>query len=98
MKNRSLAALGSLRKTKGPASPLFVTKTNDAVTRHRLIRITPPPHVDGTAHRNISQEPNMPHLRFDLIEGRSEHELKNLLDAAHKSILAAFGVPERDRH
>ena len=40
----------------------------------------------------------MPHLRFDLIEGRSEHELKTLLDAAHKSILAAFGVPERDRY
>ena len=40
----------------------------------------------------------MPLLRFDLIEGRSESELKTLLDAAHRAMLAAFGVPERDRY
>ena len=40
----------------------------------------------------------MPLLRFDLIEGRSEAELKALLDAAHRAMLAAFGVPERDRY
>lgn len=40
----------------------------------------------------------MPLLRFDLIEGRSEAELKSLLDAAHRAMLAAFGVPERDRY
>lgn len=40
----------------------------------------------------------MPLLRFDLVEGRSEAELKALLDAAHRAMLAAFGVPERDRY
>jgi hypothetical protein len=40
----------------------------------------------------------MPLLRFDLIEGRSEAELKTLLDAAHRAMLEAFGVPERDRY
>jgi len=40
----------------------------------------------------------MPLLRFDVIEGRSEAELKALLDAAHRAMLAAFGVPERDRY
>ncbi|MBC8012468.1 MAG: tautomerase family protein [Methyloceanibacter sp.] len=40
----------------------------------------------------------MPLLRFDLIEGRSEAELKALLDAAHRAMLAAFGVPPRDRY
>jgi hypothetical protein len=40
----------------------------------------------------------MPLLRFDLIEGRSEIELKTLLDAAHRAMLAAFDVPERDRY
>ena len=40
----------------------------------------------------------MPLLRFDLIEGRSEAELKALLDAAHRAMLAAFKVPERDRY
>ncbi|MCC7252546.1 tautomerase family protein [Hyphomicrobium sp.] len=40
----------------------------------------------------------MPLLRFDLIEGRSKSELKALLDAAHRAMLAAFEVPERDRY
>lgn len=40
----------------------------------------------------------MPLLRFDLIEGRTDAELKALLDAAHRAMLAAFGVPERDRY
>jgi len=40
----------------------------------------------------------MPLLRFDLIEGRSKSELRTLLDAAHRAMLAAFKVPERDRY
>ena len=40
----------------------------------------------------------MPLLRFDLIAGRSDEELKTLLDAAHRAMLAAFKVPERDRY
>ena len=40
----------------------------------------------------------MPLLQFDLIEGRSERELKTLLDAAHRAVLTAFKVPERDRY
>ncbi|MEQ1715445.1 MAG: tautomerase family protein [Hyphomicrobium sp.] len=40
----------------------------------------------------------MPLLRFDLIEGRSDAELKTLLDAAHRAMLAAFKVPARDRY
>jgi phenylpyruvate tautomerase PptA (4-oxalocrotonate tautomerase family) len=40
----------------------------------------------------------MPLLRFDLIEGRSPPALQALLDATHKTVLAAFGVPARDRY
>jgi phenylpyruvate tautomerase PptA (4-oxalocrotonate tautomerase family) len=40
----------------------------------------------------------MPLIRVDVIEGRSEEELKALLDAAHRAMLAAFCVPERDRY
>ena len=40
----------------------------------------------------------MPLLRFDLIEGRSDAELETLLDAAHRAMLEAFQVPERDRY
>ena len=40
----------------------------------------------------------MPLLRIDLYEGRSDSELKDLLDAVHRAMLAAFMVPERDRY
>lgn len=40
----------------------------------------------------------MPLLQFDVIQGRSESELKTLLDAAHRAVLSAFKVPERDRY
>ena len=40
----------------------------------------------------------MPLLRIDVIQGRSKGELKELLDAIHGAMLAAFKVPERDRY
>ena len=39
----------------------------------------------------------MPLVRFDAIEGRSQEEVKRLLDAAHRALLTAFKVPSRDR-
>lgn len=32
----------------------------------------------------------MPLLTFDLIEGRTEQEIRTLLDAAHRAVLRAF--------
>ena len=40
----------------------------------------------------------MPLLRIDVIEGRSEAELRELLDAIHCAMLAAFKTPQRDRY
>ncbi|WP_053144883.1 tautomerase family protein [Erwinia billingiae] len=40
----------------------------------------------------------MPLLQFDVIQGRSESEMRTLLDAAHRAVLAAFKVPTRDRY
>lgn len=40
----------------------------------------------------------MPLLRIDLLEGRSDAELKALLDAVHRGMVAAFQVPESDRY
>lgn len=40
----------------------------------------------------------MPLIRFDLIEGRDKQELRALLDAAHRAVVKAFGVPEKDRY
>src|ERR1700683_5293526 len=43
-------------------------------------------------------ESSMPLLRIDVIEGRSAAEVKELLDAIHCAMLAAFKEPERDRY
>jgi hypothetical protein len=40
----------------------------------------------------------MPLIRFDTIEGRTDAEITNLLDAAHRAVLTAFAVPQRDRY
>ncbi|MBG9792550.1 tautomerase [Paenibacillus dendritiformis] len=40
----------------------------------------------------------MPMLRFDVIEGRNEQELRQLLDAAHEAMVEAFDVPYNDRY
>ena len=40
----------------------------------------------------------MPLLRFDVLEGRNADQISTLLDAAHRAVLSAFGVPARDRY
>jgi phenylpyruvate tautomerase PptA (4-oxalocrotonate tautomerase family) len=40
----------------------------------------------------------MPLLRFDVVKGRTDAELKAMLDAAHRAVLSAFNVPARDRY
>ena len=40
----------------------------------------------------------MPLVRFDLIKGRTDKEIADLLDAAHEAMLEAFRVPVRDRY
>lgn len=40
----------------------------------------------------------MPLIRIDAIAGRTPEQVKQLLDAAHRAMLSAFQVPERDRY
>jgi phenylpyruvate tautomerase PptA (4-oxalocrotonate tautomerase family) len=40
----------------------------------------------------------MPFLRIDAFEGRSKQQVKDLLDAVHRSVLTALEVPVRDRY
>jgi hypothetical protein len=40
----------------------------------------------------------MPLLSFDLIEGRSEKQIKMILDVTHDVLVKSFNVPERDRY
>ena len=40
----------------------------------------------------------MPFLRFDLIEGRSDAEIRQLLDVTHDVLVETLHVPARDRY
>lgn len=40
----------------------------------------------------------MPFLRFDIEEGRTDEQIKTMLDATHRAVLKAFQVPVRDRY
>ncbi len=40
----------------------------------------------------------MPLLRFDVIEGRDDADIKKLLDTAHYAMVKAFDVPVTDRY
>jgi phenylpyruvate tautomerase PptA (4-oxalocrotonate tautomerase family) len=44
------------------------------------------------------QESHMPLMRFDLYEGRSDEELKKLLDTAHSVTVEVLKIPARDRY
>jgi hypothetical protein len=64
------------------------------------------PALDGSAVPRgftISQSQTwksvvMPLLRFDLIEGRSETEIRKILDVTHEVVLETLKVPKRDRY
>jgi Tautomerase enzyme len=40
----------------------------------------------------------MPLLRFDIIEGRSESDVRKLLDVTHGVLIETLPMPKRDRH
>ncbi|MFS8978909.1 tautomerase family protein [Cupriavidus necator] len=40
----------------------------------------------------------MPLIRFDILEGRTEEQIRHMLAASHRAMLKAFNVPDRDRY
>ncbi|WP_268800966.1 tautomerase family protein [Pseudomonas huanghezhanensis] len=40
----------------------------------------------------------MPLIRIDIVEGRSDDQIKTLLDTVHRAVVEAFEVPEGDRY
>ncbi|AWY38534.1 tautomerase family protein [Pseudomonas putida] len=40
----------------------------------------------------------MPLLKFDIIHGRTDEQLRTLLDVAHQAMVQAFDVPFSDRY
>src|SRR5687768_9584228 len=51
----------------------------------------------SATHRKKALEA-MPLINIDVIKGRSEQELRTLLDTVHQATVEAFGVPESDRY
>jgi phenylpyruvate tautomerase PptA (4-oxalocrotonate tautomerase family) len=39
----------------------------------------------------------MPLVRIDVIQGRSDDDLRRVADAIHRAIVDVYGIPERDR-
>jgi phenylpyruvate tautomerase PptA (4-oxalocrotonate tautomerase family) len=55
--------------------------------------------LPALAWANLKQgRPVMPFLRFDLIEGRSESEIRKILDVTHEVVLETLKVPKHDRY
>ena len=40
----------------------------------------------------------MPLIRFDMLKGRSEKEIKKILDVSHKVAVDVFHIPQGDRY
>lgn len=40
----------------------------------------------------------MPLVKIDVVEGRQDSDLKELLDAVHEAVVKSFQVPESDRY
>ena len=40
----------------------------------------------------------MPLIKVDIVEGRSEQDIRKLLDVIHSAVLKAFDVPKGDRY
>ncbi|MFM0204064.1 tautomerase family protein [Paraburkholderia fungorum] len=52
----------------------------------------------GAGQYKSIEATHMPLLRFDVVKGRTDAELKAMLDASHRAVLSAFNVPARDRY
>src|SRR5947209_17003148 len=70
-----------------PADPCGSACTPPVLTR--LASPPTPKRCQGEA---------MPLLYVDVIEGRTEEDVRTLLDALHEAVVEAFGVPPRDRY
>ena len=94
--------VGSRRPGYSPSLPSPETSPRccaDRVTlrRGRVVRAA----AGGVKRRpSVSKSPGDHNAAalFQRLEGRTDAELKTMLDAAHRAMLAAFKVPERDRY
>ncbi len=80
------------------AGKLFTRRETIAGAAMVAIGSLSPSFIHAAEPDFVSEENNMPLLRFDLYQGRSDQELQTLLDTAHRVMVEAFKVPQRDRY
>jgi phenylpyruvate tautomerase PptA (4-oxalocrotonate tautomerase family) len=75
----------------------FASAPGFSLAAHELNRA--PAETLASSHVNPIQEPHtMPLVRIDAFEGRSDAEVKTLLDSAHRAMVKALHLNERDRY
>ena len=76
---------------------VLVGMTGVATVTPRALFATPDQPPAGQNFTSTESD-NMPLVRIDAYEGRSESEIKTLLDSAHRAIVKAFHINDRDRY
>jgi phenylpyruvate tautomerase PptA (4-oxalocrotonate tautomerase family) len=69
-----------------------------ALAPFRLWAGSPSQTTEETHTTPLKENTDMPLVHFDALEGRNDLEIKTLLDSAHRAIVKAFHINERDRY
>jgi phenylpyruvate tautomerase PptA (4-oxalocrotonate tautomerase family) len=90
--------LGSCNSLSRRDFIILVGITGVATVLPMTLLASAPPQSLPKSHFTSTETDNMPLVRIDTYEGRNEGEIKTLLDSAHKAIVKAFHINERDRY
>lgn len=90
---RTVISHGGLLGVAGLLSPYLLALLPEPTTAKGADESAAP-----ASHEATQENHAMPLVRIDAFEGRSENEIRTLLDAAHKAIVKAFHINERDRY
>jgi phenylpyruvate tautomerase PptA (4-oxalocrotonate tautomerase family) len=89
-----VAQLGGVGIASFVVWPIFARSEDaTALTTDQIDKAFTPALNDATQENHT-----MPLIRIDAFEGRSDAEVKTLLDSAHRAVVKAIHINERDRY
>jgi phenylpyruvate tautomerase PptA (4-oxalocrotonate tautomerase family) len=89
-----VAQLGVVGIASFAVRPIVARSENAAaLSTDQIDKATTPALNDATQENHT-----MPLIRIDAFEGRSDAEVKTLLDSAHRAVVKAIHINERDRY
>jgi phenylpyruvate tautomerase PptA (4-oxalocrotonate tautomerase family) len=89
-----VAQLGGVGVASLTVWPIFARSENAAALSTDQIDNAISPALNDATQENHT----MPLIRIDAFEGRSDAEVKTLLDSAHRAVVKAIHINERDRY